>query len=143
MSGRQHLTTKQLNNKTTRQQDNKTTRFVWKTIPSEARVTRDEVSGYMIQTKTAVWKTVPCIGWIPMLLVQSSRQLSFSFYNPETSSAGYSCFARLRQRPFPSLYKKGIKPKSVIRPQCSEILAIVLFPNIFYFLVGILPVFVT
>ena len=24
-------------------------RFVWKTIPSEARVTRDEVSGYMMQ----------------------------------------------------------------------------------------------
>ena len=35
------------------------------------------------------------------------------------------------------------EPKSVIRPQCSKILAIVLFPNIFYFLVGILPVFVT
>ncbi len=97
------------NNTATKQQDNKTTSIVWKTIPSEARVTRDEVSGYMIQTKTAVWKTVPCIGWIPMLLVQSSRQLSFSFYNPETSSAGYSCFARLRQRPFPSLYKKEIK----------------------------------
>ena len=77
-------TTKQPDNKTTKQQDNKTTSIVWKTIPSEARVTRDEVSGYMIQTKTAVWKTVPCIGWIPMLLVQSSRQLSFSFYNPET-----------------------------------------------------------
>ncbi|MCI7453635.1 MAG: hypothetical protein MSB11_11815, partial [Prevotella sp.] len=72
-------TTKQQNNKTTKQQNNKTTSIVWKTIPSEARVTRDEVSGYMIQTKTAVWKTVPCIGWIPMLLVQSSRQLSFSF----------------------------------------------------------------
>ena len=72
------------NNTATKQQDNKTTSIVWKTIPSEARVTRDEVSGYMIQTKTAVWKTVPCIGWIPMLLVQSSRQLSFSFYNPET-----------------------------------------------------------
>ena len=37
----------------------------------------------------------------------------------------------------------NIKPKSVIRPQCSKILAILLFPNIFYFLVGILPVFVT
>ena len=36
-----------------------------------------------------------------------------------------------------------VKPKSVIRPQCSKILAIVLFPNRFYFLVGILPVFVT
>ena len=35
------------------------------------------------------------------------------------------------------------KPKSAIRPQCSKILAIALFPNIFYFLVGILPVFVT
>ena len=37
----------------------KTTRFVWKTTPSEARVTRDEVSGYMKQGETAVWKTVP------------------------------------------------------------------------------------
>ena len=36
-----------------------------------------------------------------------------------------------------------IEPKSVIRPQCSKNLAIALFPNIFYFLVGILPVFVT
>ncbi|MBS7367437.1 MAG: hypothetical protein KIG82_04560, partial [Prevotella sp.] len=34
-------------------------------------------------------------------------------------------------------------PKSLIRPQCSKTLAIALFPNIFYFLVGILPVFVT
>ena len=33
------------NNKTTKQPDNKTTRFVWKTIPSIARVTRDGVSG--------------------------------------------------------------------------------------------------
>ena len=41
------------------------------------------------------------------------------------------------------LRKPLIKPKSVIRPQCSKILAIALFPNIFYFLVGILPVFVT
>ena len=32
-------------NKTTKQQDKKPTRFVWKTIPSKARVTRDEVSG--------------------------------------------------------------------------------------------------
>ena len=30
----------------------------------------------------------------------------------------------------------NIYPKSVIRPQCSKNLAIVLFPNIFYFLVG-------
>ena len=36
-----------------------------------------------------------------------------------------------------------IYPKSVIRSQCSKTLAIALFPNIFYFLVGILPVFVT
>ena len=31
---------------------------VWKTIPSEARITRDEVSGDK-NAKTAVWKTVP------------------------------------------------------------------------------------
>ncbi|MEE1152709.1 MAG: hypothetical protein UHS55_06250, partial [Prevotella sp.] len=35
-----------------------------------------------------------------------------------------------------------VKPKSVIRPQYSKTLAIALFPNIFYFLVGILPIFV-
>ena len=35
------------NNKTTRQQNNQTTNYVWKTIPSKARVTRDTVSGYM------------------------------------------------------------------------------------------------
>ena len=35
----------------------------------------------------------------------------------------------------------NFKPKSVIRPQCSKILAIALFPNIFYFLVGRLAVF--
>ena len=39
--------------------NNQTKSIVWKTIPSEARVTRDEVSGYMIHTYTAVWKTVP------------------------------------------------------------------------------------
>ena len=33
--------------------------FVWKTIPSEARVTRDEVSGLITKEKRAVWKTVP------------------------------------------------------------------------------------
>lgn len=38
---------------------------------------------------------------------------------------------------------KVLNPNRFIRPQCSKILAIVLFPNIFYFLVGILPVFVT
>ena len=52
-------TTKQLHNQTTRQLNDYTIRFVWKTIPSEARVTRDEVSGYMMQRGTAVWKTVP------------------------------------------------------------------------------------
>ena len=31
---------------------------VWKTVPSEARVTRDEVSGDKNTTMT-VWKTVP------------------------------------------------------------------------------------
>ena len=40
-------TTKQQDNKTTRQQNNQTTNYVWKTIPSKARVTRDTVSGYM------------------------------------------------------------------------------------------------
>ena len=49
MSGRQHLTTKQLNNQTTKQLNNYTIRFGWKPIPSEARVTRDGVSGYMMQ----------------------------------------------------------------------------------------------
>ena len=34
-------------------------RFVWKTIPSKARVTRDKVSGHTIKTFTTVWKTVP------------------------------------------------------------------------------------
>ena len=32
-------------------------RFVWKTVPSEVRVTRDEVSGDKNATMT-VWKTV-------------------------------------------------------------------------------------
>ena len=32
---------------------------VWKTIPSEARVTRDVVSGWIKKWLTAVWKTVP------------------------------------------------------------------------------------
>ena len=31
---------------------------VWKTVPSEARVSRDELSGDK-NAKTAVWKTVP------------------------------------------------------------------------------------
>ena len=34
-------------------------RFGWKPIPSEARVTRDEVSGFIEHIVTAVWKTVP------------------------------------------------------------------------------------
>ena len=55
----QYLTTKQLNNQTTKQPNDYTIRFVWKTIPSKARVTRDEVSGYMMQGGMAVWKTVP------------------------------------------------------------------------------------
>ena len=38
---------------------------------------------------------------------------------------------------------KPFNPNRFIRPQCSKNLAIALFPNIFYFLVGILPVFVT
>ena len=41
-----------------------------------------------------------------------------------------------------SLYN-ALNPNRFIRPQCSKILAIVLFPNIFYVLVGILAVFVT
>ena len=52
-------TTKQLHNQTTRQLNDYTIRFVWKTIPRVARVTRDGVSGYMKQRGTAVWKTVP------------------------------------------------------------------------------------
>ena len=52
-------TTKQQNNQTTRQLNDYTIRFVWKTIPRVARVTRDGVSGYMKQMGTAVWKTVP------------------------------------------------------------------------------------
>ena len=51
-------TTRQQNHKTTKPQDNQP-RFVWKTIPSEARVTRDEVSGLIKHKGTAVWKTVP------------------------------------------------------------------------------------
>ena len=34
-------------------------RFGWKPIPSRARVTRDEVSGFITEEKRAVWKTVP------------------------------------------------------------------------------------
>ena len=48
----------QQNHKTTKPQDNQP-RFVWKTIPSVARVTRDEVSGFIKHKGTAVWKTVP------------------------------------------------------------------------------------
>ena len=33
--------------------------FGWKPIPSEARVARDEVSGFTSLIVTAVWKTVP------------------------------------------------------------------------------------
>ena len=40
---------------TTRQQNNKS---VWKTVPSEARVTRDEVSGLIDRKEASVWKTV-------------------------------------------------------------------------------------
>ena len=32
---------------------------VWKTVPSEARVTRDEVSGLIDRKEASVWKTVP------------------------------------------------------------------------------------
>ena len=42
----------------TQQRADKATISVWKTVPSEARVTRDEVSGDK-NAKTAVWKTVP------------------------------------------------------------------------------------
>ena len=35
--------------------------FAWKAIPSEARVTRDEVSGYITHMGETVWKTVPSI----------------------------------------------------------------------------------
>ena len=41
---------------TTRQQNNKS---VWKTVASEARVTRDEVSGLIDRKEASVWKTVP------------------------------------------------------------------------------------
>ena len=43
-------TTKQQDNQTTRQPNNKTTKTtssVWKTVPCEARVTRDKVSGFV------------------------------------------------------------------------------------------------
>ena len=33
--------------------------FGWKPIPSNARVTWDEVSGFIKMTRMAVWKTVP------------------------------------------------------------------------------------
>ena len=41
-----------------------------------------------------------------------------------------------------SLYN-ALNPNRFIKSQYSKILAIALFPHIFYFLVGILPVFVT
>ena len=37
----------------------KPARFGWKPIPSNARVTRDEVSEFIKMRRTAVWKTVP------------------------------------------------------------------------------------
>ena len=44
----------------------------------------------------------------------------------------------------PHIERKDIKPKSVIRPQYVHYhYGMVLFPNIFYFLIGILSVFVT
>ena len=52
-------TTRQQNNQTTKQPDNKTTSYVWKTLPSKARVTRDKVSGLQPTSKATVWKTVP------------------------------------------------------------------------------------
>ena len=52
-------TTKQQDNKSTNQQDNKINKSVWKTVPSEARVTRDEVSGLIDRKEASVWKTVP------------------------------------------------------------------------------------
>ena len=33
--------------------------FAWKAIPSEARVTRDEVSGYITHMGETVWKSAP------------------------------------------------------------------------------------
>ena len=51
MRQQNNQTTKQPDNKTTKQQNNKTTSIVWKTIPSEARVTRDEVSGLQLRRK--------------------------------------------------------------------------------------------
>ena len=41
------------------QQEISVSSFGWKPIPSEARVTRDEVSGFIEHIVTAVWKTVP------------------------------------------------------------------------------------
>ena len=77
---------------TTKQQDNYTIRFVWKTIPSAARVTRDEVSGCMKQRGTTVWKTVPkhtkTSKWLSALSIRYCLPDS-SFLlvlNPETSS---------------------------------------------------------
>ena len=71
---------------------NYTIRFVWKTIPSAARVTRDEVSGCMKQRGTTVWKTVPkhtkTSKWLSALSIRYCLPDS-SFLlvlNPETSS---------------------------------------------------------
>ena len=50
--------------------------FGWKPIPSVARVTRDEVSGFIKHEGTAVWKTVP-----PLLC-------SFAFGSVRTRSKG-------------------------------------------------------
>ena len=63
-------------------------RLGWKPIPSAARVTRDEVSGFKNDKKKAVWKTVPKAKEDTLCKVLSSRQLFFMYvsYNPETSS---------------------------------------------------------
>ena len=50
-------------------------RFAWKAIPSEARVTRDEVSGSIKQSVAAVWKTVPISP--PLVFIATRRQQGF------------------------------------------------------------------
>ena len=77
------LKDKQLNNKTTKQLNNKTTNSVWKTVPSEARVTRDKVSGgYRLKRKLS-GRQYLIYAWIRYCLPDSCI---YVFLYPETLS---------------------------------------------------------
>ena len=72
-------------------------RFVWKTIPSEARVTRDAVSGLKQRREELSGRQYlagVCSSHFLYVLVLSSRQLFLLFFISRDFVPGYSRYAR-------------------------------------------------